>query len=94
MKIHITNRYGYEKNQIALKEKTFAETGRMLGFCEMGIFVYPIESDTPAELSKRMDGIIASVESGDLVILQLPTGNGIDYELMLMDKIVAYGGCL
>ena len=56
----------------------------------MGIFVYPVETDTSSELSKRMDGIIASVEKDDLVILQLPTGNGIDFEIMLADKIVAY----
>lgn len=90
MKIHITNRYGNDIDRVAINQKRIALAGRTLGFCEMGIFVYPTETDTVSELSKRQDGIIAAVEYGDFAIIQLPTGNGIDYECLLIDKIVAY----
>ena len=91
MKVHITNIYGgVENSQGTENQKAFAEAGHLLGFYEMGIFVYPVETDTQREVSTRLDGIIAAVEHNDLVIVQLPTGNGIDFEALLMDKIVAY----
>lgn len=90
MKVHITNRYGYENNDIAESQRRFAQAGHLLGFYEMGIFVYPVESDTQRELSTRLDGVIAAVEHDDLVIVQLPTGNGADFEDLLMDKLLAY----
>lgn len=91
MKVHITNIYGgVENSQGTENQKAFAEAGHLLGFYEMGIFVYPVETDTQREVSTRLDGIIAAVEHNDLVIVQLPTGNGIDFEVLLMDKIVAY----
>ena len=67
-----------------------ASIGRKQGFLEMGIFEYPVSTDTSEELSKRIDGIISSVESGDMVFLQLPTNNGYAYENLLMLKIKAY----
>lgn len=89
MKIHITNSYGLN-NEKEMRQHLFAESGRKLGFYEMGIQVYPTETDTYSELSARLDGIIAAVEHDDLIIVQLPTGNGIDFEAILIDKLLAY----
>lgn len=89
MKVHITNGYGLN-NEIGENQRRFAEAGHKLGFYEMGIPVYKTESDTYYELSARLDGIIAAVEHEDLVIVQLPTGNGIDFETLLLDKLVVY----
>lgn len=72
MKVHITNIYGGTENSRGTEnQKTFAEAGHLLGFYEMGIFVYPVETDTQIELSTRLDGIIAAVEHNDLVIVQV-----------------------
>ena len=91
MKIHITNLYNFiPKDPLVSLHHRFAEAGRKLGFLEMGIFSYPVETDTPGELSKRLDGIIAALESEDVVFMQLPTGNGLRYEQQLFDKIKAY----
>ncbi len=91
MKMHITNLYGFIKNEnIATKQHKIALTAHDMGFYELGLFVYEVSSDTNTELSKRLDGIIASVEDGDIAIVQLPTGNGIKFESMLIEKIVAY----
>lgn len=93
MKIHITNLYNFKDNDELVKiQHQYAKAGRELDFYEMGIFAYPVESDSRNELSKRLDGIIAALESDDLVIMQLPTENGLEYENMLASKIKAYSG--
>ena len=91
MKIHITNLYNLKKEDpMVTKQHCFAQAGLQLGFREMGIFGYPVETDTKSELSRRLDGIIASLEPEDLVFMQLPTGNGYIYERRLANKIKAY----
>lgn len=93
MKIHITNLYNFNQNDELVKlQHDYAQAGRELGFYEMGIFSYPVESDSRSELSRRLDGIIASLEQDDIVIMQLPTRNGLEYENMLMGKMRAYPG--
>lgn len=93
MKLHITNLYGFVKNKnIAQAQRSFAEVAGKIDFYEMGIFVYNVASDSPSELSKRLDGIIAAVERNDTVIVQLPTGNGQLFEERLLQKISAYSG--
>lgn len=91
MKIHITNLYNLKKDDVLVKRQhRFAEAGHALGFREMGIFSYPVETDADTELSKRLDGIIAALEPEDLVFIQLPTENGYIYERRLTNKIKAY----
>ena len=91
MKIHITNLYNFNANdQLLIKQHRFANAGRNLGFHEMGIFSYLIATDSNNELSKRLDGIIAALEPEDVVIMQLPTRNGYEYEQLLFNKIKAY----
>lgn len=91
MNIHITNIYGFIQDQ-ALKEKQnmYADAGHALNFIEMGIFNFDVNTDTYTELSKRLDGIISSLQFNDLVFFQLPTGNGSYYDNFLLDKIRAY----
>ena len=56
----------------------------------MGIFNFDVSTDTENELSKRIDGIISSLQFNDLVFVQLPTGNGEHYDNLLINKIKAY----
>lgn len=91
MKVHITNIYGFN-NEIELiqRQHCFANLSRKLNFYEMGIFLYPVDSDSQSELSRRMDGIIASIEQGDVVFVQLPTGNGLKFDSLFIQKLKAY----
>ena len=91
MKTHITNLYGFIKDkEVANRQRKFAQTAHDTGIYELGLYVYDVSSDTDSELSKRLDGIIAAIEYGDLAIVQLPTGNGLKFESMLIEKIAAY----
>lgn len=91
MNVHITNIYGFIQNQeLKKKQNLYADAGHVLGFKEMGIFNFDVSTDTESELSKRLDGIISSLQFNDLVFVQLPTGNGEHYDNLLINKIKAY----
>ena len=91
MNVHITNIYGFIQDQeLKKKQNQFADAGHALGFMEMGIFNFDVSTDTENELSKRIDGIISSLQFNDLVFVQLPTGNGEHYDNLLINKLRAY----
>lgn len=91
MNVHITNIYGFIYDQnLRKKQNQFADAAHALGFKEMGIFNFDVSTDTENELSKRIDGIISSLQFNDLVFVQLPTGNGEHYDDLLIHKIKAY----
>lgn len=91
MNVHITNIYGFIQDQeLKKKQNLYADAGHALGFKEMGIFNFDVTTDTDNELSKRLDGIISSLEFNDLVFVQLPTGNGEHYDNLFINKIKAY----
>lgn len=91
MNVHITNIYGFIQDQeLKKKQNLYADAGHILGFKEMGIFNFDVSTDTESELSKRLDGIISSLQFNDLVFVLLPTGNGEHYDNLLINKIKAY----
>ena len=91
MNVHITNIYGFIQDQdLKKKQNLYADAGHILGFKEMGIFNFDVSTDTENELSKRIDGIISSLQFNDLVFVQLLTGNGEHYDNLLINKIKAY----
>lgn len=91
MNVHITNIYGFIQDQeLKKKQNLYADAGHALGFKEMGIFNFDVSTDTENELSKRIDGIISSLQLHDLVFIQLPTGNGEHYDNLLINKLRAY----
>lgn len=91
MNVHITNIYGFIQDQdLKKKQNLYADAGHVLGFKEMGIFNFDVTTDTKSELSKRIDGIISSLQLHDLVFIQLPTGNGECYDNLLINKLRAY----
>ena len=58
MKAHITNLYNFCKDDpLVERQHLFASVARTQGFLEMGIFEYPVATDSEMELSKRIDGI-------------------------------------
>lgn len=91
MNVHITNIYGFIQDQeLKKKQNIYADAAHVLGFKEMGIFNFDVSTDTESELSKRLDGIISSLQFNDLVFVQLPTGNGEHYDNLLINKLRAY----
>ena len=60
MKVHMTNIHGMTKNSVAqIAQNMTSQFGKQLGFNEIGIYNYPISVDSPTELSKRFDGMVA-----------------------------------
>lgn len=91
MRVHISNLYGQSSMSTAMiSQNMTTEIAKSLGFNELGIYNYPTSVDTAEEMSKRIDGIIASVSYGDLVILQLPSWNGSEFDLALIHKLKGY----
>ena len=91
MKLHISNINGFNASKELMAAQTkVSKVGSELGAYEMGIYTYPVDSDSDVELSKRLDGIISALGFDDIVVLQLPTTNGYKYDSLLMAKILAY----
>ena len=68
------------------------QIAHQLGFREMGIYRYNGEHESAESRSGRLDGIIAGMNHGDIVICQFPTGNGMKFDSDLIKRIKAYKG--
>lgn len=91
MKLHITNIYNQPGTQGIAQQKT-AEIAKSMGFYEMSLFRYTADVDNDRELGTRLDGILASLQFGDIVFIQSPSWNGIRYDLRFVRKLKAYRG--
>lgn len=91
MKIHITSTYNAPGTPGIAQHKV-VEIARELGFRELGIYKYPTNVDSDRELGTRIDGIIASLQYGDIVFIQSPTWNGERFDLRFVRKLKAYKG--
>ena len=69
-----------------------ADIAHALGIREMGIYRYPADGESAENRGCRLDGIIAGMNAGDIVICQFPTGNGLGFERAFMKRIKAYQG--
>ncbi|EHJ57473.1 hypothetical protein HMPREF9318_01132 [Streptococcus urinalis FB127-CNA-2] len=91
MKVHITNLYGQAATSVALiAQNMVAEIAKNLGYREIGIYSYPVHTDTDAELSKRVDGMLAAVSNGDVVIVQSPSWNSTEFDDYVVNKLKSY----
>lgn len=94
MRVHITNIYGQHYTSTALKaQNRVAKVAQEnLNYNELGIYCYPVKSDSPEMLSARLDGIIASVGHEDIVVFQFPTWNDIEFDEALLNRLKIYRG--
>ncbi len=91
MKVNITNLYGMERHNVTqIAQNETAQIAKQLGANELSIFRYDVSSDSPTELSKRLDGINASLQVGDIVIFQYLTWNGYDFEEAYLQRLRVY----
>lgn len=92
MKMHISRIYGISESfPFVIAQKRLSDAGHSLGFYDLGLYSYPVSCDSDSELSSRIDGIISGIERGDIVFLQLPTGNGFKYDHLLFSRLKLYG---
>lgn len=94
MRVHITSTYGQHPTNVAWKaqSRTAKVAVENLGFNELGIYCYDMDSDSPEMLRTRLDGIIASVGFGDIVIFQFPTWNEFKFDETLLRQLSCYPG--
>lgn len=94
MKVHITNIHGQRHDSPAMKaQNRTADIAReKLNFNELGIYCYDVNSDSSEMLYSRVDGIIASVKFGDIVIYQYPTWNDFKFDKALISHLNNYHG--
>ncbi|WP_304249383.1 sugar transferase [Limosilactobacillus gastricus] len=92
MKINITNLYGMAANSTAqLAQNKVTNIAKELGFNELGIYYYNALGESEEQRASRIDGILASVGVGDIIIFQLPTWNAIEYDRLFLQRARAYG---
>ena len=93
MKTYITRINGRSwRDKAQYMQYMTAEIALQLDVREMGIYRYDADAESVERRSSRIDGIIAGMNRGDIVICQFPTGNGLKFESELVDRIMAYGG--
>ncbi|WP_054653725.1 hypothetical protein [Limosilactobacillus equigenerosi] len=61
-----------------------------MGAHELSIYNYPVKSDTQDMLRSRIDGINSSVQFNDIVIFQLPTWIGLEFERAYLNQLRIY----
>ncbi|AXJ14012.1 sugar transferase [Streptococcus pluranimalium] len=88
MRVYVTNINGQSGTSTAqLGQNMVMDIASKLGYRELGIYCYNMATDTPEELSKRIDGVVASLRHGDVVIFQTPTWNTTAFDERLMAKL-------
>ncbi len=91
MKVFITNIYHMDPNGAqSIAQNHITKTALSMGFHEMPIFHYTVETDSPEMLRTRIDGILAGVQEGDVVIIQTPTWNQMTFEYTLVQRLRRY----
>ena len=93
MNVYITKVNGmfYRSTEQYAQQMT-ADIAHSLGIREMGIYRYNADGESAQNRASRLDGIIAGIGAGDLVICQFPTGNGLEFERALVRHIKTYHG--
>lgn len=93
MNVYITRINGISFDNVdQYKQHMVTGIAHQLGIREMGIYHYDSSGESDESLNARVDGIIAGINWGDLIICQFPTGNGLKFEWALVDHLKVYGG--
>ena len=91
MNFHITNLHNIA-GAAAMAQDGVAQAAKSLGFKELGIYRQKFYEDYWNSISHQIDGVIAPLYYGDVVIFQYPGWNGPDYDKVFVNKIKMYSG--
>lgn len=80
----------YRELYNAVNEARVLKVAQSIGCHEMGLSFYPLKPDYAKEIDKRLDGIIAPLNYGDIVIFQYPSWIGVNYDESFVNKIKSY----
>ena len=86
MKTHITT-LNNMAGTASLAHRRVLKVAQSIGCHEMGLSFYPLKPDYAKEIDKRLDGIIAPLNYGDIVIFQSPTWNGWEFDAEFVAKL-------
>lgn len=89
MKTHITT-LNNMAGTASLAHRRVLKVAQSIGCHEMGLSFYPLKPDYAKEIDKRLDGIIALLNYGDIVIFQYPSWIGVNYDESFVNKIKSY----
>ncbi len=89
MKTHITT-LNNMAGTASLAHRRVLNVAQSIGCHEMGLSFYPLKPDYAKEIDKRLDGIIAPLNYGDIVIFQYPSWIGVNYDESFVNKIKSY----
>ncbi len=91
MTIHITTLNGMALNNDAQNhQQIVANYGRQLGMNKFCIFTYNWPDEPVEALNTRFDGIMASLNNGDTVILQSPSWISMNWDQAFIDHLFIY----
>lgn len=89
MKVFYTKTYNLSGAN-ARKQNNIEITARNMGFDELSFFRFQDRYDSDDELNVRMDGIMAAMEDGAVVIFQYPSMVSLRYDKCAVDHIKKY----
>ena len=89
MKTHITT-LNNMAGTASLAHRRVLKVAQSIGCHEMGLSFYPLKPDYAKEIDKRLDGIIAPLNYGDIVIFQYPSWIEVNYDESFVNKIKSY----
>ena len=92
MKVHITNIYGIGGTAAKAQQMVAEIAKKYLYYNELGIYHYPVNSDSSEMLRTRLYGIMASISHDDVVIFQLPTWNDMKFDEAFAGRLYNYRG--
>lgn len=91
MRMHISGIHGQSSGSVAqIAQEMTVKIAQRLGFQEMGFYCCNLEKESRECLRARMDGIIAGLTVGDILVFQHPTWMGIHFEKTFLEHIRAY----
>ena len=90
MRVYITNINGMA-GAAQIGQNMVMDVASSLGYRELGIYAYNMQADSEIELNKRLDGILAGLHRGDVVVVQLPTWNSTAFDEKLLSRIRLFG---
>ena len=92
MKVYVTNLNGHASASVAMiAQNNVLKFLQCFNASELGIYFYDSSNEPWNELSARLDGIIAGIHPGDIVIFQSPSWNTTEWDVAFMDRLKLYG---